>query len=73
MARMIDIITSAVSGMNMSTARFEAATRRIAEKPETDLAQNLVEAKLASLEFKANVAVVKTANEMWKATLDILA
>jgi flagellar basal body rod protein FlgC len=70
---MNDIMANAVSGMNMSTARFEAAARRIAEKPETDLAQNLVEAKLASFDFKANVAVVKTANEMWKATLDILA
>ncbi|HYM19060.1 MAG TPA: hypothetical protein VEU06_10890 [Micropepsaceae bacterium] len=70
---MSDIFSSAISGITASTARFQAAASRIAQKPEADLAQNLVEAKLASLEFKANVAVLKTADEMWKSTLDILA
>ena len=70
---MNSIVATAVSGINASTARFEAAASRIAGKPDTDLAQALTEAKLASLDFKANVAVLKTADAMWKATLDILA
>ncbi len=70
---MNDLMATAVTGMNASTARFESAARRIAQKPETDLARGLVEAKLASLEFRANAAVVKVADEMLKSTLDILA
>jgi len=67
------VIANAVSGMTMSTARFEAAARKVTQSPEADLAHGLVEAKLASLDFEANIAVLKTADEMWKATLDILA
>jgi len=70
---MNDIISTAVAGMSASTARFQSAAYRIARKPETDLAGALVEAKLASLAFRANVAVVKAADEMLKSTLDILA
>ena len=71
--RMNGIVATALSGLNASTARFEAAASRIAQKPESDLAQNLVETNLALVSFKANMAVLKTANEMWKSTIDILA
>jgi flagellar hook protein FlgE len=43
------------------------------QQQDVDLAAELVQQKLAAIEFKANVAVIKTADQMTKAALDILA
>jgi flagellar basal body rod protein FlgC len=43
------------------------------QQQDVDLAAELVQQKLAAIEFKANVAVLKTADQMAKAALDIFA
>ena len=70
---MSDIASIALAGLNASAARFEASAKRVAGQPHADLAAELVEQKFAANSFKANLAVLKTANEMAKSVLDILA
>jgi flagellar hook protein FlgE len=43
------------------------------EQRHVDLAAELVQQKLAAIEYKANVSVLKTADQMAKAALDIFA
>jgi flagellar hook protein FlgE len=69
---MNDIMATAVSGLNSATQRFEASARRTVTDRNADLAGELVTQKLASFDFHANLKVVKTADEMMKAALDIL-
>ncbi|MBU1384933.1 MAG: flagellar hook protein FlgE [Alphaproteobacteria bacterium] len=63
----------AAVGIATATARFEASARRTAVEPLADLAGETVERIGAELALKANVAVLKTADEMTGALLDILA
>ena len=69
---MNDIFSIALGGINTATKRFEASATRVAQDPHADLAAELVDQKLSEVAFKANVAVIKTANEMQKSLLDIL-
>ena len=69
---MTDIASIALAGIRSATTRFEASASRVAQNPHADLAAELVDQKLAEFAFKANVAVLKTANEMTKSLLDIL-
>jgi flagellar hook protein FlgE len=69
---MNDIMATAVSGLNSATQRFEASARRTVTERNADLAGELVTQKLASFDFQANLKVIKTADEMMKAALDIL-
>ena len=72
-ASMSDVMSIAIAGLRASTARFAASANRVVQQRDVDLAAELVQQKLAVTEFKANVAVLKTADQMAKATLDILA
>ena len=71
-APMNDVSSIALSGIRTATARFEGSASRVAQNPYADLPSELVDRKLAEFAFKANVAVLKTANEMTKSLLDIL-
>ena len=62
----------AIAGLSASAARFAASANRVVQQQDVDLAGELVQQKLAAIEFKANVAVLKTADKMAKAALDIL-
>jgi flagellar hook protein FlgE len=72
-ASMSDVMSIAIAGLNASTARFASSANRVVGQRDVDLAAELVQQKLAAIEFKANVAVLKTADQMTKAALDIFA
>ncbi|MFN3931099.1 MAG: flagellar hook protein FlgE [Brevundimonas sp.] len=63
----------AAAGLATATARFEASARRTAVEPLADLAGEAAERIGAELAVKANVSVLKTADDMTGALLDILA
>lgn len=63
----------AASGIAAATARFDASARRTASAPLANLAEESVERILAEVAVKANVAVLKSADEMSGTLLDILA
>lgn len=63
----------AAAGIASATARFDASARRTAANPLADLAGEIVERVTAEIALKANVSVLKTADEMTGALLDILA
>lgn len=64
---------TAASGIASASARFEASAARTARDPLSDLAGETVERLTAAIALKANVAVLKTADEMAGALLDIRA
>ena len=63
----------AAAGIADATARFEASAVRTARDPLDDLAGETVERLTAEVALKANVAVLKTADQMTGSLLDILA
>jgi flagellar basal body rod protein FlgC len=63
----------AASGVADATARFAASAERTARDPLADLAGESVERIQAEVALKANVAVLKTADEMYGNLLNILA
>ena len=63
----------AASGIAVATARFAASAERTARDPLADLAGESVERIEAEVALKANVAVLKTADQMYGALLDIVA
>lgn len=63
----------AVGGIAAATARFEQSARRTAQAPLDNLETEMVERIEAKAEFSANIAVLKTADDMTGALLDILA
>jgi flagellar hook protein FlgE len=69
---MSDVMPIAIAGLSASAARFAASANRVVQQQDVDLAAELVQQKLAAIEFKANVAVLKTADQMAKAALDII-
>ena len=70
---MSEVMPIAIAGLSASAARFAASANRVVQQQDVDLAAELVQQKLAAIEFKANVAVLKTADQMTKAALDIFA
>ena len=62
----------AAAGIADATARFEASAVRTARNPLDDLAGETVERLTAGVALKANVAVLKTADQMYGSLLDIL-
>jgi flagellar basal body rod protein FlgC len=68
---MSDVMPIAIAGLSASAARFAASANRVVQQQDVDLAAELVQQKLAAIEFKANVRVLRTAEEMAKAALDI--
>ena len=63
----------AAAGIAAATARFDASARRTAADPLADLAGETVERLGAELALKANVSVLKSADEMTGTLLDMLA
>lgn len=61
-----------LAGLQAAAARLEASAQRIASG-DGDLPVELVEQKMAEHAFKANLIAMKTADEMTKQMLDILA
>lgn len=66
-------IAIAASGVAAATARFDASAQRTARDPLANLAEETIERIQAETALKANVSVMKTADEMTGALLDILA
>lgn len=66
-------IAIAAAGITAASARFEASARRTAADPLADLAGETVERLGAELALKANVSVLKTADDMTGTLLDMLA
>ncbi len=63
----------ASAGIASAIARFDASARRTAQAPLDDLAGQMVERLQAATDVKANAAVLRTADDMTGALLDILA
>jgi hypothetical protein len=63
----------AAAGVAAATDRFSASAARTAADPFADLAGEAVERMTAESALKANVAVIKTADDMYGSLLDILA
>jgi len=70
---MNDIRTSSVAALHASAERFEASAKRMLADRNADFAAELVNQKRAAIEFKANLAALKTAHKMTKQLLDIIA
>lgn len=63
----------AASGIAAASARFEASAARTARNPLENLAGETVERLTAEVALKANISVLRTADEMYGGLLDILA
>ena len=63
----------AAGGIASAAARFEQSAGRTAAAPLDNLETEMVERIQAKAELSANVAVLRTADEMTGALLDILA
>lgn len=66
-------IAIAASGIASAIARFDASAQATARDPLANLAEETVERIQAETALKANVSVMKTAEEMTGALLDIMA
>lgn len=73
----ISSIAIGASGMQRAADRFEASASRVARfgtgLENVDLASEMVEIKMAETDFKASAKIVRAADEMTGALLDILA
>ena len=69
----MQVFAIAAAGIAGATDRFAASAVRTAADPLADLAGETVERMTAKTAFSANVAVLKTADEMYGRLLDILA
>lgn len=69
------MIASAIAagGMAAAAARFEQSAVRTAQNPLENLETEMVERIQAKTEFSANIAVLRTADDMAGALLNILA
>lgn len=63
----------AAAGIASAFQRFDASAARTAARPLDDLAGEAVERAQARVAVQANAAVLKTADDMTGALLDILA
>jgi flagellar hook protein FlgE len=69
---MISSISSAMSGMAAAAQRFDRASARIAQPQPDDLVHDRVDQIIAQHAFAANVATVRTADEMLGTLIDIV-
>ena len=67
----VGVLPTALAGLNRATAKAETAATNIASGEVR--AEDIVDLKLASTAFKANAAVARTAQDLDKTLLDILA
>lgn len=63
----------AAAGLLDAAGRFDSSARRTAAAPLDNLVQESVNRLQAQTDFKANAAVVRTADEMTGALLDMFA
>ncbi len=62
---MINAITSALSGLTAATKQVEQSAQSIAESPSSEqLTQDVVDIKVAETSYKANLQVLKVADEL---------
>lgn len=61
---MIKAINIALSGLNAATRHLNASANNIVRTPPDNLAEDVVNMKLAETTFKANLATIRTAEEM---------
>lgn len=70
-------IATAQYGLFAASQRFEASAQRTAQMADpsfdVDYADEAIEQITAKTEFSANLAVIRTSNEMTDSLLDILA
>jgi len=66
-------LSIAYAGVSAALDRFDASARRTAEAPLDNLAEEAVERIGARMSVAANAAVIRTADQMTGALLDILA
>ena len=74
---MVDGISSSLLGMQNAVSRVSNAGKNIANASTNgtggaDVSGDLVESKIASVQYEANVKVLKTQLDMEKQILDIL-
>jgi flagellar hook protein FlgE len=70
---MISAIGSAMSGMASAVRRFEGASARIAEPEPADPISDRVEQLTARHAFAANLATIRTADDMIGTLIDTIA
>ena len=70
---MNSITSISLAGLQSAAARLEQSAQRVASDQNADLPKDIVEQKMAEHAFKANLVALRTANEMTKQMLDILA
>jgi flagellar basal body rod protein FlgG len=69
---MISSLSSAVTGMAEAAGRFDRASARIAQPEPEDIARDRVDQITAQHAFAANVATVRTADEMIGTLINIV-
>jgi flagellar hook protein FlgE len=71
----VQVLNTAAAGMFAAADRLSASAQRTAawglEQSQVDLAREAVEQVSAKTDFKANAAVIRTADEMTGALLDM--
>lgn len=70
----MDVLSTARAGLVAAGGRFAASAQRTAAAglaADADPVREVVEQAEAKTAFKANVEVVKIADEMWRALLEI--
>lgn len=70
----MDPISTARGGLAAASARFEASaerTARMGADDTVDAGQEVVEQIQAKHQFSANLGVIRVADEMWRALMDI--
>jgi len=72
-AQPLSSLSIAAAGMLGAQGRFESSARRTAAAPLDNLVQETVERIQSETAFRANAAVLKTADDMTGTLLDILA
>jgi len=72
-AAMNSVTAISLAGLQAAAARLEQSAQRVASDRDADLPKEVVEQKMSEYAFKANLIALRTANEMTKQMLDILA
>ena len=67
------MLTYSISGIRASMALMERAATEASKGPKGDLVQSQVDMITAKHMMGANIAALKTANDMYKTLIDIFA
>lgn len=70
----MDVLSTAGRGLLAAGNRLSASAERVSRMgfdDSVDLTHEVVEQVMAKTEFKANLQVIRFADEMWQALLDI--